>query len=207
MTKTIFTIIISSTLLSLFFVASSSGYDETKNNGETIVYPIYIGKTKEMIPFIASRTSIEEPKSNYVEIIPEISPLEKLIKESELIVVGEVVSDKIGINIGKSHDSSYFFSESTIEASSVLKGDKNIKKIVLAMPAFLTTGNDWQKWESPIFKTGANGIWFLTKHPNQTPDYVVKIARQKGDYYFADTAERRKNLNDDLVKKIITLTN
>lgn len=170
------------------FVAASKTYasDSTK---AFIAKPTYIG---------ANTTNTNTS---------EVQPLDSFVANSEVIVVGEVTSDNFPkIQIGQSNELSYQFTECVITISQVLKGNKNIKSVSLAMPALITVGSGWQKWEGPIFQKGTTGIWFLTKDPRTVPEFIVKSAQQKGDYYFAESVESHKEANEELLNQILSAT-
>jgi len=166
------------------------GVTEAQNMGENLIMKsIHIGKKSET-------------KEQSVEANPS---LEELIKNSDIIVIGKITHVDRSFQMGRGEEASPSFSWGSIEVSRVLKGDKNIKTVLLAMPAFVTIGNGWYQWDGPIYPENLKGVWFLTKNPEGVSMEIVNKIKLKGVYYFANIEGRYREFDKSLIDEILSI--
>lgn len=130
--------------------------------------------------------------------------LKELVERSKIIIIGKVVSmiyPTIQMGNFKKEPG---FNVCKIEVIKVLKGDPNLKIVSLAMPHAVNMGEIY-RWSGPIYTCDLKGVWFLNKIPTNVPKEVIKAVHEKGDYYFANSRERYKELNGKLIKEVILL--
>lgn len=133
-------------------------------------------------------------------------PLKKLVEHSDLIVVGKVISmNHPTLQMGNFKGAPSGFSPCTIAVDKVLKGYKDIKFVTIAMPMSSTIGKFFIRWDGPIYGCDLEGVWFLNKKPINVPLKIIEYVNSKGDYFFANTRERFKKADENLIGKISSI--
>jgi len=126
--------------------------------------------------------------------------LDSFVKSSDLIVVGKLENVKIDSQVGP-WGKNPAFSKGIIHVFRVVKGDKEIHEVNLAMPPFLTIGS-MEHWIGPIYQNIDQGIWFLNKNPKGVPVHVVERIQSLGNYYFANRQGSYREYREDLISEI-----
>jgi hypothetical protein len=183
-------------ITSFFFATFCFLFFIYESHGETVIEDRFIWS-------LAKPDYIAEGDNREQDINDRLS-LEELIKFSDIIVVAKVITPRIGVQIGEGASD---FSSCTLKIEKVLKGDKNSRKVLLAMPPLVSIGRaTFHQWQGPIVTAvGLKGVWFLTKNPHGIPDNAIERVKKEGDYYFANRKEMHLKQDDGLIKKIMEI--
>ncbi len=204
-------LILASALLLFLFI--NPGHTQTEDS-----LAVIIGKPSAT----GSDKSGAEDKNQEVK---ESLSLEEITKISDIIVVGKTAAvgekDTLEVHIGKLCDKTqeeleaeaarnYKVNSIPIEISRVLKGDKNMKTVLLVIPSHLIVAigdcrDRLSYWKGITYKEGLEGIWLLTKNPYKVPGYIIKAALSKDDYYFAEQKESYREIDEILIEKITNI--